>query len=93
MGTIPILYHCRSFLSLFCILSWSSHFIDLVKAATTTIDDAASPAFTFVSAWNAITPSDPCNGCAVKLDSDSTFDGTWHDGSVAGSTASLNFDG
>ncbi|KAE9401833.1 hypothetical protein BT96DRAFT_918585 [Gymnopus androsaceus JB14] len=47
MGTIPILYLCRSFLSLLYILSCS--------------------AFSFASTWNAITPSDPCNGCSTKL--------------------------
>lgn len=93
MGNIPIHYHCRFFLSLFSILLWSNHFIDLVGAATTTIDDAASPAFTFISTWNAITPSDPCNGCSAELQSNLTFDGTWHDGSVAGYTGSLLFDG
>ncbi|KAJ3829359.1 hypothetical protein F5880DRAFT_449983 [Lentinula raphanica] len=61
-------------------------------AATSTIDDA-NPAFTFVSAWNAVSPSNPCDGCASKLDSTQVFDGTWHDGSVAGSTASLKFQG
>ncbi|KAJ3813464.1 hypothetical protein F5876DRAFT_63124 [Lentinula aff. lateritia] len=67
----------------------------MVEAATTTttLDDANSSVFTFASAWNRITPSDPCNGCTVKLDSNQVLDGTWHDGSVAGSTASLQFEG
>ncbi|KAJ4485717.1 hypothetical protein J3R30DRAFT_1396840 [Lentinula aciculospora] len=92
MGTSPILYPCRSFLSFIPILAWFSYPSLLVKAATSTIDDANS-AFTFASAWNAISPSNPCDGCATKLDSTQVLDGTWHDGSVAGSTASLKFEG
>ncbi|KAE9401832.1 hypothetical protein BT96DRAFT_918584 [Gymnopus androsaceus JB14] len=65
----------------------------MATSATTTIDDAQSPAFTFVSAWNAITPSDPCALCALKLNSGDVNDGTWHDCSVNGSTASLTFNG
>ncbi|KAJ4479724.1 hypothetical protein C8J55DRAFT_606233 [Lentinula edodes] len=67
----------------------------MVEAATTTttLDDADSSAFTFASAWNSITPSDPCHGCTVKLDSSQVLDGTWHDGSVGGSTALLEFEG
>ncbi|KAF9069280.1 hypothetical protein BDP27DRAFT_729740 [Rhodocollybia butyracea] len=60
--------------------------------AQTTIDDAQS-AFSFASAWNVITPSDPCSGCAFKPDASQILDGTWHEGSVAGSTGSLAFDG
>ncbi|KAJ3865354.1 hypothetical protein EV359DRAFT_80577 [Lentinula novae-zelandiae] len=67
----------------------------MVEAATTTttLDDADSSVFTFASAWNSITPSDPCHGCTVKLDSSQVLDGTWHDGSVGGSTALLEFEG
>ncbi|KAH7881065.1 uncharacterized protein C8R40DRAFT_15109 [Lentinula edodes] len=104
MGTFrlfPILYPSHSFIT--CIrvtatlLAWfTSYPVCLtVQAATTTttVDDADSSAFTFISAWNAITPSDPCDGCATKLDSTQVLDGTWHDGSVAGSTASFKFEG
>lgn len=67
----------------------------MVEAATTTttLDDGDSSVFTFASAWNSITPSDPCHGCTVKLDSSQVLDGTWHDGSVGGSTALLEFEG
>ncbi|KAJ3879462.1 hypothetical protein F5051DRAFT_201511 [Lentinula edodes] len=104
MGTFrlsPILYPSHSFIAFIrvtaTLLAWfTSYPVCLtVQAATTTttVDDADSSAFTFISAWNAITPSDPCDGCATKLDSTQVLDGTWHDGSVAGSTASFKFEG
>ncbi|KAJ3807804.1 hypothetical protein F5876DRAFT_79375 [Lentinula aff. lateritia] len=97
----PILYPSHSFTAFIrvtaILLAWSTSYpvCLTVQAATTTttVDDANSSAFTFVSAWNAITPSDPCDGCATKLDSTQVLDGTWHDGSVAGSTASFKFEG
>ncbi|KAJ3929442.1 MAG: hypothetical protein NXY57DRAFT_416911 [Lentinula lateritia] len=80
------------------LLAWFTSYpvcltVQAATTTTTTVDDADSSAFTFVSAWNAITPSDPCDGCATKLDSTQVLDGTWHDGSVAGSTASFKFEG
>ncbi|KAF9074354.1 hypothetical protein BDP27DRAFT_185099 [Rhodocollybia butyracea] len=87
---------CRSFLSLIFVFAWFSCFTFRPVKAQTTIDDAQS-AFSFalplVAPWNAITPSDPCNGCAFKPNASDILDGTWHDGSVVGLTGSLTFDG
>ncbi|KAJ7940312.1 hypothetical protein B0H13DRAFT_5870 [Mycena leptocephala] len=47
----------------------------------TTVDDS-DPSFTFTGAWNAITPSSPCDACSSKPDPLGTHDGTWHDGSI-----------
>ncbi|KAF9071945.1 hypothetical protein BDP27DRAFT_1321186 [Rhodocollybia butyracea] len=92
LGTTPPTR--RSFLSLFFAFAWFSFFTFTIRPvkAQTTIDDAQS-AFSFASAWNVITPSDPCSGCAFKPDASQILDGTWHEGSVAGSTGSLTFDG
>ncbi|KIK66356.1 hypothetical protein GYMLUDRAFT_932184 [Collybiopsis luxurians FD-317 M1] len=90
-GAATILFLCRSFLSFPLILTWFNY-IKVVGTIATTIDDA-DPAFTFASAWNTISPSDPCHGCSLKLDSSQVVDGTWRDGSVAGSTASFTFEG
>ncbi|KAE9401161.1 hypothetical protein BT96DRAFT_1018342 [Gymnopus androsaceus JB14] len=93
LRTIPTpLYLCHSFLSFLYILSWSSSTIGLVGAATTIFDDASS-AFTFALGWHAVTLSDPCDACALKLNPTEPLDSTWHQYSVAGSTASFIFEG
>ncbi|KAF8826178.1 hypothetical protein HHX47_DHR6000610 [Lentinula edodes] len=105
MGTFPssptILHRSHFVLTFIQVITiFLVRFIDhptclMVEAATTTttLDDGDSSVFTFASAWNSITPSDPCHGCTVKLDSSQVLDGTWHDGSVGGSTALLEFEG
>ncbi|KAJ7500755.1 hypothetical protein B0H11DRAFT_2376390 [Mycena galericulata] len=47
-----------------------------------TIDDTNSTFWTWVGAWNAVTPTTPCPDCAAKPDPALVYNSTWHDGSL-----------
>lgn len=47
----------------------------------TTIDDTET-SFKWSESWTAVTPSEPCAGCASKPDASQVEGGSWHDGNI-----------
>ena len=71
-----------------------------VLAVNVTIDDA-NRLWSYITAadlgghlnWNAISPSLPCSTCLIVLDPTQVYNGTWHDASCSGCSASISFSG
>ncbi|KAJ7362498.1 hypothetical protein DFH08DRAFT_1024721 [Mycena albidolilacea] len=72
----------------FCPQSRTILFLLLLPASfvegaiiNTTIDDTET-SFNWSESWTAVTPSEPCAGCASKPDASQVEGGSWHDGNI-----------
>ncbi|KAJ7064811.1 hypothetical protein C8F01DRAFT_776120 [Mycena amicta] len=59
----------------------------------TTVDDTNTTAWTWVGAWHAITPDNPCKApdCAANPDGSRAYNHSWHDGTLL--SGSFTFQG
>lgn len=65
--------------------------IHSISAANVTVDDS-NPGWTYSQYWNFIADG-PCNGCAYQIDTNQTYNRTWHETSAPQASASISFDG